>query len=137
MRFPCSFACTALTLSLLGMSAPVNGDIVLLNNLDQAPQLATTNPFFGQSFIAGTVSEPLSGAKMALDPGDVPSSGIKLEVEARNSDGTVGATLFSNFSSSYDATTHFVTFTANSAVELTAGTGYWLVLSDARAGGVA
>jgi hypothetical protein len=137
MRFTYSFASAALALSLLGTSAPVHAGPVLLNNLDQEPQRATTNPFYGQSFIAGTVSEPLYGAKMHLDPIDSPSSGIKMEVEARNADGTVGATLFSNFSSSYDSTTHLVTFIANSAFEMTAGTGYWLVLSDPKAGGVA
>ena len=38
--------------------------------------------------------------------------------------------------SSFDPTTGVVTFTANSPFELTAGTGYWLVLADTRAGGV-
>jgi hypothetical protein len=137
MRVPCSFASTAIALSLLGLSASVHADTVLLSNLDQKPQPATTNPYYGQSFIAGTVSQPLYGAKMQLDPTDSPSSSIKLEVEARNSDGTVGATLFSNFSSSFDPRTHLVTFTANSPFQLTAGTGYWLVVSDPSAGGVA
>ncbi len=67
---------------------------------------------------------------MQLDPTKPPDSGIVLEVEARNANGTVGATLFSNFSSSFNSTTGLVTFTANSPFELTAGTGYWLVLSD-------
>jgi hypothetical protein len=35
-------------------------------------------------------------------------------VESRNSNGTVGATLFNNFSSSFDPTTGLVTFNANS-----------------------
>ncbi len=73
---------------------------------------------------------------MQLDPTEPPSSGIALEVEARNDDGTIGATLLSDFTSSYDPTTGLVTFTANSHFELMAGTGYWLVLSDPLAGGV-
>jgi hypothetical protein len=136
MRAPCSFAFTAIALTLLGMSAPVHAGVVLLNNLDQPPLASTLNPFVGQSFIAGTVSRPLYEARMQLDPNSHPIPGIVLEVESRNFDGTVGTTLFSNFSSSFDSTTGLVTFTAKSAFELTAGTGYWLVLSDPTAGGV-
>jgi hypothetical protein len=137
MRAPRSFAPAAIALTLLGMSAPVHaGSVVLLNNLDQPPLLATSNPFVGQSFIAGTVNAPLQGARMQLDPTEPPTQSIMLEVESRNFDGTVGTTLFSNFSSSFDPTTGLVTFTAKSAFELTAGTGYWLVLSDPAAGGV-
>jgi hypothetical protein len=130
-----SFASTAVALTFLGVSAPVHADIALLNNLDQTPSASTYNPFYGQSFIAGTVNEPLQGATMLLDTAVAPSSSIKLEVEARNSDGTVGGTLFSDFSSSYDPTTHLVTFTVNSPFELMSGTGYWLVLSDKAGSG--
>jgi len=131
-----SFAPAVLTLTLLAMSAPVHAGSVLLTNLDQPLQAASTNPFVGQSFIAGTVDQPLVGAQMHLDPTKPPTSGIVLEVESRNFNGTVGTTLFSNFSSSFDATTGLVTFLANSPFELKAGTGYWLVLSDRSAGGV-
>jgi hypothetical protein len=132
-----SVASTAVALTLIVMSAPVHADLALLNNLDQPVSLSTTNKFYGQSFIAGTVNEQLSGASMQLASFDTPSSGITLEVESRNSDGTVGSTLFSNFSSSYNSTTHQVTFTANSPFELMAGTGYWLVVSDPEMHGVA
>ena len=118
------------------MSASVNASTVLLSNLDQQPQASNAVAFVGQSFIAGTVDEPLYGARMHTGCVRASSQGIILEVEARNSDGTVGATLFSDFSSSFDATTNEVTFTANSSFELKAGTGYWLVLSDPSAGGV-
>ena len=137
MRASCLFAPAAIALTILGMSAPVRaGSVVLLNNLNQPPMAASSNPFVGQSFIAGTVDQTLYGAQMQLDPTSPPTPGITLEVESRNSNGTVGATLYSNFSSSFDPTTGVVTFTANSPFELTAGTGYWLVLADPRAGGV-
>ncbi len=137
MRASCLFAPAAIALTILGMSAPVRaGSVVLLNNLNQPPMAASSNPFVGQSFIAGTVDQTLYGAQMQLDPTSPPTPGITLEVESRNSNGTVGATLYSNFSSSFDPTTGVVTFTANSPFELTAGTGYWLVLADTRAGGV-
>jgi hypothetical protein len=137
MRIPCSFALAAIALTLLGMSVPVRaGSVVLLNNLNQPLMAASSNPFVGQSFIAGTIDQTLYGAQMQLDPTTPPTPGITLEVESRNSNGTVGATLFSNFSSSFDPTTGLATFTANSPFELTAGTGFWLVLSDTRAGGV-
>ncbi len=136
MHNPRSLARTAFLVTLLGMSAQVHAESVLLNNLDQPHQGTTSDPFVGQSFIAGTVDQTLFGAKMQLDPAEPPSSGIVLEVESRNFNGTVGSTLFSNFSSSYDPTTGLVTFTANAAFTLTAGTGYWLVLSDTSAGGV-
>ena len=132
-----SFArAVVVALAFSAMSASVHADIVLLNNLDQTPQPSSASAFVGQSFIAGTVDEPLFGARMMLDASAPPSQGILLEVESRNFDGTVGATLFSNFSSSFDPTTNVVTFTVNSPFELNAGTGYWLVLSDPTAGGV-
>jgi hypothetical protein len=137
MFHPRSFAAAALALALSGPLAQVHANTVLLSNLDQPSMVGSSNPFFGQSFIAGTVDQPLYGAEMQLDPGSSPTSGITLELESRNADGTVGATLFSNFSSSYDMTTGLVTFTANVPVELMANTGYWLVLSDPLAGGVA
>jgi hypothetical protein len=136
MRAPCSFAHAAIALILLGMAAPVHAGSVLLTNLDQSVRSPTSGVFVGQSFIAGTVDEPLYGAQIRLDTTNPPTSGITLEVEARNANGTVGATLFSNFSSSFDSTTGLVTFTANSSFELIASTGYWLVLSDRLARGV-
>ena len=132
----CSKALALVTLALSAVSASVHAGPVLLNNLDQTPEPTISSPFVGQSFIAGTLDEPLFGAKMQLDPNAPAPSGIILEVEARNFDGTVGATLFSDFSSSFDSATGLVTFTANSHFEMTAGTGYWLVLSDTSAGGV-
>jgi hypothetical protein len=136
MRAICLFALAVIALTLFGVSAPVRADSVLLSNLIQPAQVTNTSPFVGQSFIAGTVDEPLYGAQMQLDPTKPPDSGLVLEVEARNANGTVGATLFSNFSSSFNSTTGLVTFTANAPFELMAGTGYWLVLSDPSAGGV-
>jgi hypothetical protein len=132
----CSLARAVVMLALSAVSAPVHAGIVLLDNLDQSPQPTSSSPFVGQSFIAGSANETLYGAQMQLDLTAPVPSGIVLEVEARNFDGTVGATLFSNFSSSFDAMTGLITFTANSHFELTAGTGYWLVLSDTSTGGV-
>ena len=133
-RWLLAYAIVALSLTVA--SASVHAGTVLLNNLDQPAQVSVASAFVGQSFIAGTVDELLYGARMQLNPSASPSAGILLEVESRNLDGTVGATLFSNFSSSFDPTTNEVTFTANSSFELKAGTGYWLVLSDPLAGGV-
>jgi hypothetical protein len=75
--------------------------------------------------------EPLYGARMQLDADAPPSTNILLEVEARTSNGSVGLTLFSNFSSSYDTKTGVITFLANSPFNMAADTGYWLVLCDA------
>ena len=94
--------------------------MVLLNNLDQPPQPTGSSPFVGQSFISGAAEE-LYGARMQLDPSTPPSSKITLEVEARNADGTVGQTLFSNFSSSYDPRSGLVTFLANSPFDIRGG----------------
>ena len=102
MRTARSFATFAIALTLLGSFATTRaGSVVVLNNLDQTPQPTGSSPFVGQSFIAGAPQE-LHGAQMQLDPTAPPSSNITLEVEARNADGTVGQTLFSDFSSSYD-----------------------------------
>jgi hypothetical protein len=131
-------ASVAAALTLLVGLAPARAgtvSVVVLNNLDQTSQPVASTPYVGQSFIAGAV-EPLDGARMQLAIGSSPSSHITLEVEARNADGTVGSTLFSDFSYSYDPRNGVVTFLANSPFQLAAGTGYWLVLSDSTAGGV-
>jgi hypothetical protein len=78
----------------------------------------------------------LYGAQMQLDPVTPPGPGIELELESRNFNGTVGTTLYSNFTSTFDATTGLVTFNANVPFNFTAGTGYWLVLSDPITDGV-
>ena len=130
MRAARSLTTLAIALALLGSFATTRaGSVVLLNNLDQSPQPTASSPFVGQSFISGAAEE-LYGARMQLYPSAPPSSKITLEVEARNANGTVGQTLFSNFSSSYDTTTGVITFLANSPFNMAANTGYWLVLSD-------
>jgi hypothetical protein len=132
MRATRPFATSAITLILLIGLAPARAGTVttvILNNLDQQPEPTAPSAFVGQSFIAGT-GQPLYGAQMQLDPSAPPSSAVTLEVEARNADGTLGQTLFSNFSSSYSPTTGLITFLATSPFEMTADTGYWLVLSD-------
>ena len=65
-----------------------------------------------------------------------PSSSLTLEVEARNADGTVGQTLFSDFSSSYNPRSGLVTFLANASFDFAVNAGYWLVLSDPTKGSV-
>jgi hypothetical protein len=125
-----SVALFAIALTLFASAGTARaGSVVLLNNLDQSPQPTASSPFVGQSFISGAAEE-LYGARMQLYPSAPPSSKITLDVEARNANGTVGQTLFSNFSSLYDSTSGVITFTANSPFELAANTGYWLVLSD-------
>ena len=102
MRAVRSFATFAIALTLLGSFATTRaGSVVLLNNLDQPPEPTGASSFVGESFISGS-PELLYGARMQLDPTLPPSSSIMLAVEARNADGTVGQTLFSDFSSSYD-----------------------------------
>jgi hypothetical protein len=131
-----TFTAFAIALTLLGSFATTRaGSVVLLNNLDQPQSQSAYNVFYGQSFISGS-PEQLYGARMQLDSAVAPSSKIELEVEARTSNGTVGQTLFSDFSSSYDASTHVVTFLANSLFNMAADTGYWLVLSDPKNGTV-
>jgi hypothetical protein len=131
-----SFVTFAIALALLGSAATTRaGSVVLLNNLDQPAQPTGSSPFVGQSFISGS-QEPLYGARMQLDADAPPSTTILLEVEARTINGTVGQTLFSNFSSSYDTTTGVITFLANSPFNMAADTGYWLVLSDPAKGSV-
>jgi hypothetical protein len=130
MRAARSFATFAVALTLLGSFATTRaGSVVLLNNLDQPPQPTGSSAFVGQSFISGSPEE-LYGARMQLDATLPPSSSITLEVEARSAGGTVGQTLFSDFSSSYDTRTGLITFLAKSPFEFAADTGYWLVLSD-------
>jgi hypothetical protein len=134
MRTARSFATFTIAMTLLGSFATTRaGSVVVLNNLDQPPQPTGSSPFVGQSFIAGAPQE-LHGAQMQLDPTAPPSSNITLEVEARNADGTVGQTLFSDFSSSYNPRSGLVKFLADAPFDFAANTGYWLVLSDPTKG---
>jgi hypothetical protein len=124
-----SFATFAIALNLLGSFATIRADVVLLNNLDQPPRPTGSSNFVGQSFIAG-VAEPLFGARLQMDSNAPPASQLKLEVEARTANGTVGPTLFSDFSAVFDTKSDQITFLVNSPFEMNANTGYWLVLSD-------
>jgi hypothetical protein len=131
------FAAFAITMTLLGSFATARaGMVTVLTNLDQQPQPTGASPLIGQSFIAGASDQMLYGVRMQLDPATPPSSSIMLEVEARNIDGTLGQTLFSDFTSSYDQRSGVATFLANAPFSLQANTGYWLVLSDPTAGDV-
>jgi hypothetical protein len=135
MRAARRFPAFAIALTLLGGFATTRAGTVVLNNLDQPLQPTGSSPYVGQSFIAGTAAT-LDGAQMQLDPGASPSPDITLEVEARNADGTVGQTLFSDFSSSYNPRSGLVTFLAQAPFTFAAGAGYWLVLSDPTKGSV-
>jgi len=136
MRAARTFATFAVALTLLGSSATTRaGTVVLLNNLNQTPEQTGSSAFVGQSFISGS-PEPLYGARMQLGANAPPSTKILLEVEARTANGTVGQTLFDNFSSSYDTRTSVITFLADSPFHMAADTGYWLVLSDPAKGSV-
>ena len=125
-----------IALTLLVGSSQARADMVVLNNLDQVAQTTAKSAFVGQSFIAGTAAETLYGAQMQLSSSAPPSSQITLEVESRTAAGTVGLTLFDNFSSSYNENTGLITFLADSPFTLKANTGYWLVLSDSTKGNV-
>ena len=131
-----SVALFAIALSLLSIAATTRAGTVVFNNLDQPPQPTASSPFVGQSFIAGTQDYELYGARMQLDLNNPPTTNIQLEVEARNANGTVGQTLFDNFSSSFNSGSGIVTFIANAPFLFTANTGYWLVLSDPTKGNV-
>jgi hypothetical protein len=136
MRAARSFGSFAIALTLLGSFATTRaGSVVVLNNLDQPSQPTGSSPFVGQSFIAGA-TQTLYGAQIQLDPTAPPSSSLVLEVEARNADGTVGQTLFSDFSSSYNPRSGLVTFLADASFDFAANAGYWLVLSDPTKGSV-
>jgi hypothetical protein len=127
-------AAAAICLAVLGAPIPVFADVILLSNLDNTVVGGFSNsPFAGQSFIAGPQAQTLRGAQAKFDSSYTPSSGVALEVEARNADGAVGATLFSDFSSTFDSTTHVITFLANSNFTMQPGAGYWLVASDSAA----
>jgi hypothetical protein len=135
MRPACRLTSFAIALTLLVGPSQARADMVVLNNLNQTAQTTSKSAFIGQSFIAGT-AEPLYGAQMQLSPNAPPSSQITLEVESRTAAGTVGQTIFSNFSSSYNSTTGLITFLADGPFTFQANTGYWLVLSDPTKGGV-
>jgi len=98
-----------------------------VSNLDQSVAAYEDRPFIGQSILTGssattfdsfTISDPSAPA----DP--------KLEIEARNSDGTEGATLYTIDAADSSYSSGLLTFTAPTSFTLAANTGYWFVFSD-------
>jgi hypothetical protein len=62
------------------------------------------------------------------------ASGESFAIFSRNADGTVGSSLFSDFTLSHDSTSGNTTATANSPFTFLAGTSYWLMMLVTQSG---
>jgi hypothetical protein len=141
-----SFArAAAVALALVGLSRPgLAAPLVLLTNLDESPQPGTGAFLYtGQAFQAGTQFVGLPDVTIQVNASYRPSSSLKLELESRKGDGTVGGLLFSDFAASVipngptiPAGSERILFTPKSPFLLTAGAVYWLVVSDSSQNGV-
>ena len=131
-------------LMLLPFSSAARADVVLLSNLTM-PVGAGVSPtlFTGQSFQQGTADSAIPDVTIQVAEAYGLTSTTMLELETRNGDGSVGSSLYSNFSDSVvppDGTlpvgSERIIFKANTNFTLTAGTSYWLVVSDTATNGV-
>jgi hypothetical protein len=135
---------TFTSLLLLAFASAASADHVLLTNLDM-PVAASGSPtlFTGQSFQQGLADSFIPDVTIQVDSSYVLTSSTKLELESRNADGTVGSLLYGNFTASVvppdsalPSGSERIIFKAATPFTLTAGTYYWLVVSDAVANGV-
>lgn len=124
---PCRLAPVALVILLLaGIPGEARSGVVL-NNLDQSNDGFTQGEIVGGAIVLGDTSIRLASVVFPQIQGSfVP--GETFAVAARNGDGTVGATLFGDFTVTYDAASGNATAAANTPFTLQANTGYWLLL---------
>jgi hypothetical protein len=102
---------------------------VIVSNLDPA-EFGSTDfaTALGQSVITGDITVSLTSVEFAQTSG--ATSGDSFAVYSRNTDGTLGAELFTGFSLTFDSVSDVTYATVTRSFTLQADTGYWFVLSN-------
>ncbi len=103
------------------------GAAVVLSNLNGSVVGVTVASYIGQAFSAGPGGSVINS--VSIRTGVAPTTPL-FEIETRNGDGTVGATVNSAFVYSYNSATGLATFTPSTVFTLAANAGYFMVLSD-------
>ena len=117
---------TAASLALAAYSAQAS---IVVSTLDPANSPASYSlPQIGQSIIAGSTAISLTSFDILQSTGF--TAGEVFTVYGRTANGTVGTTLFNNFSFTHDDTTGITSATPNTPFTLSAGGGYFFVLSS-------
>jgi hypothetical protein len=109
---------------------------VVITNLSQ-PNLndLSTGPQVGAAILIG--STPINLDSIQINQSGTGARAAQtFAVYSRNGDGTVGSSLFSDFSLSFDSPSGIDTATANSPFQFAANTGYWLMLISPDSGNV-
>ncbi len=126
MKKPLATLVSAASLALAASSACAS---VVVSTLDPANSPASyALPQIGQSIIAGSTAIGLTSFDILQSTGF--TAGEVFTVYGRTASGTVGSTLFNNFSFSHDDTTGITSATPNTPFTLGAGAGYFFVLSS-------
>ena len=123
-------ACLVVALGLTASPEAARSSQIVLDNLAETPGGNSFSASIGQSFVTGTAATNLQSVVLQLDKAKSSATGLQLNLESRALDGTIGSTLFNDFSTAYDSATGLATFSAASSFVLAANTGYWLVASD-------
>lgn len=128
----------ALVCILWAIGPPARADLVLSTFPSNPSDLQRGNPglAYGQEFQAGTAELSSLTARLQLDPGSLPANlgRLHLVLDNANPNGTIGSTFFDGFTASGSATTGIIVFAPQGEYTMTAGSAYWLVLTD-RDGG--
>jgi hypothetical protein len=118
---------------LLALAVQEGRADVVINNLDQHDDGYTAGDQAGNAIVSG--SAPASLSSIVISEATFgPIQGETFAIDARNPDGTLGGTLFNNFTLSFDSGTGLETITPNTPFVFAPNTGYWLVLISPRPG---
>ena len=121
--------------ALIVAAIPQSRASVVVSNLDPAnPAFGFNAPEIGQAMLTG--NRPISlTSVMFLQTGGL-ASGESFAVYSRNTDGTLGTSLFTGFTVGFDSTTDISTATVTGAFTLQANSGYYFVLSSGSSSNV-
>ncbi len=120
---------TLFAVAFTGLMVQQSDASVVVSNLDPANTAFGFNaPEIGQSLLTG--SRPISLTSVQFIQTGGLAAGETFSVYSRNTDGSVGSSLFSGFSLSFDSTMDTTTATVTGAFTLQANSGYYFVLNS-------
>ena len=120
---------TFLSAVVLGLAAQTAHAAVVVSNIDPSTTAFGENsPEIGEALLTGTRPITLTSVEILQTGG--AATGESIAVYSRNADGTLGTSLFTSFSLSFDSTTSLTSATVTGAFTLQANTGYFFVLDS-------
>jgi hypothetical protein len=120
---------------ILGLFPVANGSVIVISNHADPQSIIDLQQYAGLAITVGSTDSYLNSVTFDYDAVAYTPGAPNLEVETRNGDGTVGATLYTIAGpSNFTVGGGQITMTAPTNFTLAAGNGYWLVFSDTTLG---